>query len=100
MSANVAGPDGSALSEGLGAWSPIATAPRDGTWVMLSGGRCDDDEGDNNGRTVTAQWTNYLNCRTAPECGRWQFAWYAGGYYGTYDDPTHWMPMPAPPVSA
>jgi len=30
MRDDVAGPDGSELSEGLGAWLPIATAPRDG----------------------------------------------------------------------
>jgi hypothetical protein len=34
MRDDVAGPDGSVLSEGLGAWQPIATAPRDrDVWV-------------------------------------------------------------------
>lgn len=87
-------------NDGLGAWQPIETAPRDGTWVMLAGGACDEDEGGSDGRPVVAQWTNYLNGRTAPNYGRWQFAWYDGGYYGAYNEPTHWMPLPAPPESA
>ena len=35
MRDDVAGPDGSALSEGLGAWQPIATAPRNGALLLL-----------------------------------------------------------------
>jgi len=35
MTDKVAGPDGSVLSEGLGAWQPIATAPRDRTDMLL-----------------------------------------------------------------
>lgn len=80
-----------------GAWQPIETAPKDGSWLLLAGGDCHDDEGDKDGRPVTAQWTNYLNGRIAPNCGRWQFAWYDGGFYGVYYAPTHWMPLPAPP---
>jgi hypothetical protein len=87
------------LSEGLGAWQPIETAPRDGTWLLLAGGECDYDESsDNKGRIVSAQWTTKRNSSTAK--GHWQFAWYDGGYYGEYENPTHWMPLPAPPVSA
>lgn len=79
-------------------WQPIETAPKDGTWVLLNGGYCDGDEGGNNRRPVVAQWTNYLNGRTAPDYGRWQFAWYDGGYYGAYESPTHWMPLFALPA--
>lgn len=81
----------------MSAWQPIETAPRDGSWVLLAGGTCASDEGDNSGRPVSGQWTSYLNGTTAPEYGRWQFAWYDGGYYGEYLDPTHWMPLPPEP---
>jgi hypothetical protein len=78
-------------------WQPIETAPRDGVWVLLAGGNCDGDEGDDDGRPVVAQWTNYMNGRTDTKYERWHFAWYDGGYYGAYDNPTHWMPLPAAP---
>ena len=81
----------------LSKWLPIATAPRNGSWLLLAGGNCASDEGIDNGRFVTAQWTNYLNGETNIKLERWQFAWYDGGYYGEYINPTHWMPLPAPP---
>jgi hypothetical protein len=77
-------------------WQPIETAPKDGTWVLLAGGDCYNDGGDPTERIVTAQCTNELNGRTMDDT-RWQFAWYDGGYYGEYLDPTHWMPLPEPP---
>jgi len=87
------------LTDGLGAWQPIATAPRDGTWVLLAGGECDyDEESDAKTRPVVGQWSNYRN---GSQIGwHWQFAWYDGGYYGEYENPTHWMPLPAQPQSA
>jgi hypothetical protein len=72
-------------------WQPIETAPKDGTWLLLAGGKCEGDEGDE-GRIVSGQWAG----GTDP---RWQFAWYDSGYYGEYSDPSHWMPLPAPPAS-
>ena len=81
-------------------WAPIATAPKDGTWVLVAGGDCDGYTGENTGRAVVAQWINYFGGFTDTKCGRWQFAWYDCGYFGTYDAPTHWMPLPAPPQSA
>ncbi len=80
---------------GVGKWQPIESAPKDGTWVLVSGGVAN-HEGDNP-PCVVAQYTNYLNGGTTD--WHWQFAWYDGGYYGEYDDPTHWQPLPEPPES-
>ena len=74
------------------AWQPIETAPRDGTWVRLAGGECEfNEESDNKGREVTGRWTTEFN----QPC--WQFAYYDGGYYGEYENPTHWQPLASPP---
>ncbi len=74
-------------------WQPIESAPKDGTWILLGGGRTDDED---DARTIAVgQWTNYLNGGTTS--WHWQFAWYDGGYYGAYNNPTHWMPLPEPP---
>jgi hypothetical protein len=79
-------------------WQPIETAPKDGTWVLLSGGGIDYGWGGGTIPTaVVGQYTDYLNGGTKKP--HWQFAWYDGGYYGEYLEPTHWMPLPAPPVS-
>ena len=78
-------------------WQPIDTAPRDGTWVLLAGGECRDEEGDNDRRVVSGQWTDDLNGRKRD--WHWQFAWYDGGYFGQYDAPTHWMPLPVHPIT-
>ena len=73
-------------------WQPIETAPRDGTWILLAGGSIKYSwEGDTAPHAVVAQFTHEL------AVSRWQFAWYDGGYYGEYEDPTHWMPLPEPP---
>lgn len=69
-------------------WQPIETAPRDGTWLLLTGG---DIQYGWDGDTVPP-------CVCGHSSGReWQFAWYDGGAYGEYLRPTHWMPLPAPP---
>jgi len=74
-------------------WQPIETAPKDGTWILVCGGRTEDEEVT---RThAVAQWTDDLNGRKTK--WHWQFAWYDGGYYGFYENPTHWMPLPEPP---
>jgi Lar family restriction alleviation protein len=77
---------------GTDLWRPIEAAPRDGSWVLLAGGKCVDEVIDTKPRPVVGQWSTYLNGRTAP--GHWQFAWYDGGYYGEYENPTHWMALP------
>jgi hypothetical protein len=74
-------------------WQDIASAPRDGAWVQLTGGSIDYgwDEPDDIPRSVSGQW---VNSNTG---GRWQFAWYDSGYFGEYENPAHWMPLPAAP---
>ena len=74
---------------------PIDTAPRDGTWILLFGGTTRDEYAtdDESARPVVGQWATMLNGMALRQ-GRWQFAWYDGGYYGEYERPTHWMPIP------
>jgi hypothetical protein len=85
-------------------WQPIETAPRDGTWVLLTGGECEsNEESDNRGRVVTAQWTTEYRSnagdRLIADFGRWEFAYYDSGVYGEYENPTHWQPLPSPPIT-
>ena len=62
-------------------WQPIETAPRDKTWVLLKGGTVNYGwDGDSKPPMVCAQFVH----------DKWQFAWYDCGYYGEYENPTHW----------
>lgn len=71
-------------------WLPIETAPQDGTWVMLCGGVINYGwDGDSEPPVVVGQRAGAV----------WQFAWYDSGYYGEYEEPTHWMPLPPPPIT-
>ena len=75
-------------------WQPIETAPKDGTWVLLTGGVIFYGwDGDDFPDCVVGQ---YVSDQYVSE-DKWQFAWYDGGCYGEYEHPTHWMPLPAPP---
>ncbi len=76
-------------------WQPIETAPRDGTWFLLTGGQIRYGwDGDTQPSVVCGQRTSEFGDES------WQFAWYDGGYYGEYEHPTHWMPLPPPPAQA
>lgn len=78
-------------------WKPIADIPdalKDGRWLLLKGGSipyCWD--GDSLPPLVSAQWSTWLNNQTV--AGHWHFAWYDGGYYGGYVDPTHYAEIEA-----
>lgn len=77
-------------------WKPIDSAPKDGTWVLLTGGKIEYGwYEDSQPTVVSGQYSTMLN--TYPTHGHWQFAWYDGGHYGWYEEPTHWMPIPDPP---
>lgn len=63
-------------------WQPIETAPKDGellAWVRTAAG----------GRVATIEWCG----------GQWVESYDLAGWMPKYG-PTHWMPLPEPPVSA
>lgn len=63
------------------AWRPIATAPKDGTHILLYVGE---------GAAVNMTggfWDDHPKCR----------CWIAGGYMRKRFPPTHWMPLPEAP---
>lgn len=74
-------------------WQPIATAPRDGSWILLAGGEVD------------YQWdydeqppmvVGFLH--QGPLLGDlWMMGYFESGYIGEYENPTHWMPLPPSP---
>ena len=82
-------------------WKPIESAPRDGTHILLFGGVPDheSDEYDTMRkvwwegleRPVSGYWKEWLGIEG------WRYCSYDSGYYGVYLNPTHWMPLPAPP---
>ena len=73
-------------------WQPIETAPRDGTWVLLTGGHTDecsmwDDLSGYVTRCVVAKWQPKF----------WAMAYWDGEWRSEYLHPTHRQPLPEPP---
>ena len=63
-------------------WQPIETAPKDGTGILVY---CQ--------KSLTVPVTGgYWDDHPACQC------WIAGGYMQKVFPPTHWMPLPAPPL--
>lgn len=64
----------------MSGWQPIETAPKDGAWVLVIEGQVPDKP------QFVAKWNDY-------------------GWVDCDDDvnytinPTHWMPLPEPPIS-
>jgi hypothetical protein len=74
-------------------WQPIETAPMEGSFVLLTGGKFCSNWEKNQPKPdfVIGRWENDP---------RWEGDWII--YYdltgcGRYYDPTHWMPLPQPP---
>ena len=83
-----------------GVWQDIETAPRDGTWILLCGGRTDEDfylrdEPEAQSRIVSAFWL--LSPRGDGDGEEWSVGFWDGSWRTGYENPTHWMPLPAPP---
>ena len=79
-------------------WQPIETAPKDGTFILLTGGTTSEDdynkEGVETSRPVTAKWLNDPYCES--DSG-WVYDYWDGNWRSGYDKPTHWMPLPEVP---
>ena len=86
----------SAPADGEG-WQPIETAPKDGAWILLRG-----KTGYVNRpyRVHVGQWRT----RACGADGRSSVGWWEVSESGNFTDDgepaTHWMPLPAPPLSA
>lgn len=79
-------------------WQPIKTAPKDGTIILLGGGTWGDDQLPDGPRVMAARW--WVHPGRATGDGMWNVcAAEAGFSWFSYKNPTHWMPLPDPPVS-
>ena len=80
------------FNEWLGAWLPIETAPKDGTKILVFCPRL--------GACGPATWDT---CQYAKKPRTFWTHW-GERIFGTTrvrdDQPTHWMPLPAPPQGA
>ena len=76
-------------------WQPIETAPKDGTVILLAGG-----EDDNSGHTSDPKLLAFMRapCRAMWDHDSWLIGLAEACYVGIVrENPTHWMPLPAPP---
>jgi hypothetical protein len=89
-----------ALDEARGAWQPISTAPRDETVVLLAGGTWADDDFDfaaPQTGVMAARWRPYVS--RGVDYSAWAIASTEAGHsLVTYDNPTHWQPLPPAPT--
>lgn len=67
-------------------WQPIETAPKDGTRVLLIGHR--------GAEADIGNWS--MHGRYDRSTKRYGICWGCAGI--AYVNPTHWMPLPPPPV--
>ena len=74
-------------------WQPIETAPKDGTVVDLWARR---EQTDKYERLADCHW-----CGMTDWLGNEYDGWdgLSPGLRRTYDNPTHWMPLPEPPIA-
>jgi len=78
-------------------WQPIATAPRDGTTIdVWVGGEFPRRIADVRWRKPTdSEWWVHAGDTIEKPDSTWHDTW---GPFGKDSQPTHWMPLPAPPA--
>lgn len=105
--------DGSALSEGLGAWQPIATAPASGYFLVYEDGAIRALMRHSDGSWEAPAYPALVNI-VPPGMEHAEQAIVGDQAArilrplglrlalrdGCCENPTHWMPLPAPPESA
>jgi hypothetical protein len=72
-------------------WRPIETAPKDGTKLLLTNDRhpqC---------LMIVGHWAQDLSGEEQPPFQGW-FHWSGCGFAQLPDEPTHWQPLPNPPI--
>lgn len=85
-------------------WLKIDSAPKDGTWILLGGGQVDPHgwsvgtgslDAESAPAVVAAMW--HKDVPSDP--GDWVFCYWDSAFRSYYLNPTHWMPIPAPPTT-
>lgn len=87
---------------------PIETAPKDGTWILLHGGKPNWDfyaGGETFPPVMPAFWITESHWVNDPdgghtEDGYWATSYWDGDWRSEYLNPTLWSPLPAPPEPA
>jgi hypothetical protein len=70
-------------------WQDISTAPKDADFILLAAG----------GRVSVGGWTTDLDCGADWEGQTGMAGWWVVDSLGECE-PTHWQPLPPPPLSA
>ena len=79
--------DGCSVTKALPEWQPIETAPRDGQSILATGGGLDDS-------VQIVSYSEHVGAWETPEATLDDRDDEPDGY----SRPTHWMPLPEPPV--
>jgi hypothetical protein len=78
-------------------WQSISTAPKDGSFVLLTGGVVDSIWHDTYDKLLPMVVGWFEESIHDPDLGRWKFCSYDGGVYGEYENPKHWAKLPNMP---
>jgi len=82
---------------GMSEWQDIKTAPKDGSFILL---HCPNGQLESGDVTVGAYWKEDRHSENGRfMLGKW-WGWLGmdGDGMSSWCEPTHWMPLPAPPA--
>jgi len=78
-------------------WMTIDSAPKDGTWILLCGGRTTEDDYADVGVDVSRPVVGFYDPPAFEGDAEWAFCFWDGAWREGYESPTHWMPLPPAP---